>query len=317
MRRTITQLHRIFLAGLLAIALILSCGAPLVARAEETAEKDDGTQGITTAATTDYSSTGTISLDFLQKWSVNGNASTSVRYVLEPVAELTDEPYTYHTSSDVESGYVRYAFGSTTEGGNVGETTLRGDNATGRITFSWTKAGVYVFNLHATSSGGSNYTYDRTIYRIRLYVRDTTQSVFITVQDLSQVSETETGKADAGKVSSITFRHRYSEPPAPTPGGDDDGGSDSRTIPSTPRRANEITEDGTTGSTIGEISESGNNQNGDQIGNLTEYGGNENHGNAYTGDDSLMNWYLIIMLAAGASLAACAVYRNRTHQHEQ
>lgn len=293
--KTLNNYSRIFLAGLLAILLTLTGLLPVQA------------EGVTTADTTGGSySDGYITLPFSQTWS--GSApDSSVQYTLEPI-EYKDGSYTYDTPAYAESGRIQYAFDGVADQKSTDEirTTLSG-NTQGQITFRWKQPGVYVFQLQCSQTGTSNYTYSGTVYRIRVYVRSTEESAFVT----AQVVGDENSEAN-GKVSALTFAHSYTAPVTPR-GGDNptpasDGGSNS-TSNSTNTVA-QVTESGSTGTILDNIvqflTEYGNA--GEGTSSVTESG---SHQNAFTGDDSNMILYGMIAILAIITLTVWMMQRKR------
>lgn len=147
------------------------------------------------------------SISVTQKWARNDGGNTDVTYCLMPVGALTDSGVATNTTDALESGAVSYTV--TVENGHtIGNRYVLSGNDQAHISFSWTKAGVYIFDLEPVNGevvfdDGHGYHYDHTTYRIRLYAKNNGEA-FFTVQNLSK-SEDE----DAGKVGEIIYNHQY------------------------------------------------------------------------------------------------------------
>lgn len=178
----------------------------------------------------------------------------------------------------------------------------------GDITF--TNVGTYEYEVMEINDGLDGYSYDTRIYYVTYKVTvDPTTGLLTSTRTIEMVRGTVRSVVTDDDETEFQFSNGYK---ASGGGSSGESGSDGSTIRSLINTINEIGDQ--ISDTVGEITEPG--STGDQIGELNEYGGND-HGNAYTGDDSNMMLYLVIILLAGASLAAWAVYRNRTHRHEQ
>lgn len=229
-----------------------------------------------------------------QEWSGGGNQTV-----------------TYGLTSQDEGTACTYYFDDGSETGSQ-TGTLSGDT-TGKLVFQWTTPGVYTFDLEATTANRTNYTYDRTVYRIRVYARNT--DPFVTVQNLSKV--TGSGEADDGKVNEILFQHRYTAPTTPDGGGDsggDNGGSGGgSTNPGTngtTTPTETITESGNLLDNIVQtITEWGSDQ--DETISIVEGGNVINHSNKYTGDDSHMILYGFISILAIITLTVWLIRHKR------
>lgn len=301
--------NRIFKAGL---ALLLAAGL-LQTTPVYAAETTDPVKAV--EGTAENYAAKTIVLPFKQSWT--GGGDHTVTYALTPRGAFEESGYTFNTEQDVANGNISWETNRATSS-NPGTITLNDSSSSANISFTWGKAGLYEFDLKATTTDRSNYTYDRTTYRIRVYVRSDTH--FITVQNLSNAD-----KEDQGKVGNINFQHTYTEPA--NPGGGGDGGGDSGgggSTPSTPSNNTTPTSDG--GSNVVEISDSGSvGLDGiiqDVIESITEWGdvsadpdanGNYvgNHSNSYTGDDSHMILYGFISILAIITLTVWLIHHKR------
>lgn len=266
----------------------------------------------------------TITLPFRQTWT--GGGEQTVTYTLTPLGATTVDPgYNLDTAEAVRKGWISWTVTDSGET-NPGTITLDGSTGTG-ISYSWTKAGLYLFDLKVSTQDRTNYQYDHSTYRIRVYVRSATH--FITVEK----DPDDTTGTEGGKVSAIVYRHTYSsgDTPSPNPGGGDDGGSGGdggNTTPVTPTDpvtpntvpnadgdgSTEISEGGDTGTLWEEIlkylSEYGNETDPNNPGSVSEWGG-LNHRNAWTGDDSNMTLYAFIAILAIITLAGWMIHHRR------
>lgn len=221
-----------------------------------------------------------------QQW--KGDGDQTVTYEL--VSQNTGTACTYYYDDGSENG---------TQTG-----TLSGD-ATGKIVFQWTTPGVYTFDLKAATADKTNYTYDRTVYRIYVYARNT--EPFVTAQDLSKA-----GDADEGKVNEILFTHTYTTPRSDdggSGGGDGGSGGGSSNSSASSNTTQTITESGSIlDNIIRTITEWG-----DQSDVVTaiEEGGSINHQNRFTGDDSNMILYGFLSILAIITLTVWYIRHRR------
>lgn len=139
-----------------------------------------------------------ILLPVSQIWT-GDNGNLTAEFQLSPVGEYNESGYITNTEAAVNNGDVSFSI----NGFDNGRFSMTGNMGTG-ITFSWTKPGLYIFDLSPDNENGNGYSYDQTSYRIRLYVRQDTRDSFITVQNIEN-------KEQDGKISEITFRHSYKD----------------------------------------------------------------------------------------------------------
>lgn len=307
---TITY-NSIFRAGLaLLMALALLLGIALPATAAQTAGSSEPHRFA-------GNSTG-ISLPFDQTWS--GGGSRRATYSLTPLGPTVADPgKDLNTASDVAAGKISWTVDGSSEQ-NPATFSLRGET-TSHISFTWTAPGLYLFDLAVTSPNGNGNAYDRTVYRIRVYVRDVDQDYFVTAER-NPTNETGVG---GDKVAEITFAHSYR---APSDGGDGDntpppnnGGDTTPVTPTTPTTPADTDAD----PGVANIEESGNDGGliEDIIGQITEWG-NQNGTGRYdadpdangrrigtTGDDSRMLLYGGIALVAAGIIILWYVKRRK------
>lgn len=244
--------------------------------------------------------TGGSVIPVTQKWTRNDGGDTSVTYMLAPVGELEDSGVKTNTAKALNDGDISYTV--TIENGHAikGRYILVG-NDRACFSFSWAKAGVYIFDIQPVNrevvyEDGHGYYYDHTTYRIRLYAKKNGEA-FFTVQNLDK-SEDE----DAGKVGEIVYKHQYIGEKKDDGGGS--GHSDSSDTADTTRKTGqkpEITPNPGNGSSeasqeIHEGGEPDQNNGGDNGGTTGVYG---------TGDDSRIVLYGAI---AGIALATLIIW---------
>lgn len=170
-------LNRI-LAGLASAAIVL--GAVLPARAQE----PDSVEVVA------QTGTGSVTIPVSQTFAL-GDASLTRLYP----GDLT----VHYTITQVEDDYD--------DGGEQVDPAsfdLTYDKNSQNVTFTATHAGVYTYTLTVEDKKAAYYTYDRTTYTIRQYVKNTEDGgleTFLT-------AENEDGK----KVSKVIYRHVYTNP---------------------------------------------------------------------------------------------------------
>lgn len=158
---------------------------------------------LTAYAATDASKT--IAIDVNQTFTVkNGSPDTTVTYNLTPDTESHQEGYTSDTAQAIKDGKISFQIGDNTV--NDGDFSIKGTDKTA-IKFTFKTPGLYVFTLSMTTEDKTNYTYDHSTYRIRVYARNDNKS-FITVAPLVDGEE-------GNKVDGIDYSHSYAEPETP------------------------------------------------------------------------------------------------------
>lgn len=265
---------------------------------------------------------GTITLSWGQDWNISSTPDAG--YSLTPLGAWSESGYAFNTAQEVQDGNIAWTV-SGVGGQNPTSLRLAGSTTSG-ITFTWQEAGLYLFDLGCTSGDGNGYTYDHTTYRIRLYVRSSTETAFITVQDLGAAGDG--SNPAAGKVASITYHHDYTAPDdgGSNGGGGDgssndgdgsDGGGGSSNTAATTAASEEVRYESDSGSAgddpspweelIERITEWGGI--GDE--NVDGDGGSGSHANQYTGDSSPMIVYGGVALLAAIVLVIWRIRRRR------
>lgn len=259
--------------------------------------------------------TGGSVIPVTQKWTRNDGGDTSVTYMLAPVGELEDSGVKTNTAKALNDGDVSYTV--TIENGHtIGNRYVLIGNDRACFSFSWTKAGVYIFDLEPVNrevvfDDGHGYHYDHTTYRIRLYAKNDGEA-FFTVQNLDK-SEDE----DAGKIGDIVYKHQYIGVKKDDDGGGTDtndgdhGGSNSGSTPITDKKAvtadtdtqNPDIDDTASDDTIGRIDEDGNRGDNDMDGDGTRVYG--------TGDSSPIVLYGAITFISASVLIIWFVTRKK------
>lgn len=230
-----------------------------------------------------------IFLPVSQIW-IGNNGNLTAEYQLSPMGECNESGYITNTETAVNNGDVSFSI----NGFDNGQFSMTGNMGTG-IAFSWTKPGLYIFDLSPNNEDRNGYSYDQTSYRIRLYARRDTQDSFITVQNIED-------KEKDGKIPEIVFHHSYKDPNAQDqhPKKNSSEGAPDSTSNNSGTGNAETDPDRT------EFKEKGNNDNNESASNS-----NTNGRDITTGDSSNMVFYGISAGIALFTLVLWFVIRKR------
>lgn len=262
--------------------------------------------------------TGGSVIPVTQKWIGDTAPDSSVTYAISPVGDITDSGYRTNTKEAVKNGIISYFFEIADESDHTltDRFILLGESSA-KIRFSWTKAGLYLFDLNAINKeavfdDGHGYYYDHTTYRIRLYVENDNKA-FFTVQNLSK-----TDNEDTGKVGDIIYTHRYVKSNNNTDGNNSSSDGDSsdsdgrrnQTSDAAKNNCAKKTQNSGAGTTTEEINRI--DEKGKPDDSTYQTSGDGTHRNWSTGDASNMLLYAVIAIGAAGVLIVWTIWRRRS-----
>lgn len=284
--------NQILRAGFL-LLLVISVSISRPAKADETTH------------TANSKDNKTIELPFSQTWTGNGG-NKIVIYTLSPADIEADSGISVDTRQAVFAGWISWNIDGEIEV-NPESITISGDNKK-NIVFTWSKPGLYVFDLNTSAQDAKGYKYDHSTFRIRCYVN--TKSQFITVERLDAGG----GASEGSKIGTIMFSHTYLGDDSGTDSG---GNSDSSKETEPPGNPIPTTQENANNNPNGtEISERGD-QNSQRSNNDDDQGG-ISRGNLQTGDTSNADLYAIVCAISFITVVAWMAKRNKyANKHNQ